>query len=57
MIMFMYRNSEGYCDPTAGEALGNIRREEKKRLKAQKRKKNKWSKDTSDFTPSEKKER
>ena len=26
-----YRNSEGYSDPTAGQALGNITREERRR--------------------------
>jgi hypothetical protein len=29
----MYRNSEHYFDPTAGEALSNVRREERKRKK------------------------
>ncbi|MBO5610609.1 MAG: Holliday junction resolvase RecU [Eubacterium sp.] len=29
----MYRNSEGYADPTAGAALGNIRREERRKKK------------------------
>jgi len=29
----MYRNGEKYFDPTAGEALSNVRREEKKRRK------------------------
>ena len=28
----MYKNQEGYADPTAGQALANIRREEKARL-------------------------
>ena len=28
----MYKNQEGYADPTAGQALTNIRREEKARL-------------------------
>ena len=26
-----YRNSEGYSDPTAGQALANIRREERRK--------------------------
>lgn len=30
----MYRNSEGYPDPTSGEALGRIAREERARQKA-----------------------
>lgn len=29
----MYRNGEKYFDPTAGEALSNVRREERKRKK------------------------
>jgi len=28
-----YKNHEGYPDPTAGEALANIRREEKRAMK------------------------
>lgn len=27
----MYKNQEGYHDPTAGQAMANIRREEKQR--------------------------
>lgn len=27
----MYKNTEGYADPTAGEAMANIRREERQR--------------------------
>lgn len=30
----MYRNHEGYPDPTAGRALANIRREERAKRKA-----------------------
>ena len=29
-----YKNSEGYRDPTAGEAVGTVAREEKKRNEA-----------------------
>ena len=29
-----YRNHEGYCDPTAGQAMENIIREERRRRKA-----------------------
>ncbi len=32
--MYTHRNSEGYKDPTAGEALSNITQEEQKRLAA-----------------------
>lgn len=32
--MIKHRNSEGYSDPTAGEALSNIAQEERKRLAA-----------------------
>ena len=32
----MYRNKEGYSDPTAGKALANILKEEKKQKKAEK---------------------
>ena len=35
----MYRNIEGYPDPTAGEALGRIMREEKRQHKATTRRK------------------
>lgn len=31
--MSTYRNHEGYRDPTAGEALANITREEKRKRK------------------------
>lgn len=30
----MYKNSEGYADPTAGEALGNIARKERAKKRA-----------------------
>lgn len=33
----MYRNSEGYADPTTGEALGNITRDERTAKRAAKR--------------------
>ena len=33
-----YRNCEGYPDPTAGAALGNVMREQKKAQKAASRK-------------------
>ncbi len=33
-----YRNSEGYPDPTAGQALANIRREEKRIARSIRRK-------------------
>jgi hypothetical protein len=32
--MRRYRNHEGYCDPTTGQALENITREERCRRKA-----------------------
>ena len=35
----MYKNQEGYADPTAGQALANIRREEKEEKKQKKAKK------------------
>ena len=39
----MYRNSEGYADPTAGQALANImrdrKRERSKRRKAERKQK------------------
>ena len=36
-----YRNSEGYSDPTAGEAIANIRRQERKEKRIALRKKQK----------------
>ncbi len=33
----MYKNSEGYPDPTAGEAIANVMREEKKQRRAGRR--------------------
>ena len=32
--MRRYRNHEGYCDPTAGQAMETITREERRRRKA-----------------------
>lgn len=34
----MYRNSEGYPDPTAGQALANVMREEKRLARSIRRK-------------------
>ena len=34
-----YKNSEGYSDPTAGAALGNIQKEEKERKRRRIRRK------------------
>ena len=36
-----YRNSEGYSDPTAGQAFANIRRQERNRERAKNRKRRK----------------
>lgn len=33
----MYRNSEGYPDPTAGQAIANIMREQKQAARAKRR--------------------
>lgn len=42
-----YRNYEGYSDPTAGTALGNIRREERRR----RRRRIQEEKETNDWLP------
>lgn len=34
----MYRNSEGYPDPTAGQAIANIMREQRRAARAKRRK-------------------
>ena len=34
--MLRHRNSEKYSDPTAGEAIGNIRKEEMKHVRKKK---------------------
>ena len=34
----MYRNSEGYPDPTAGPAIANIMREQRRAARAKRRK-------------------
>ena len=39
--MIYNRNSEGYSDPTAGEAIANIRRQERKEQRIAFRKKQK----------------
>ena len=38
MVIRVYRNSEGYPDPTAGQAIANIMREQKRAAKAKRRK-------------------
>ena len=43
----MYRNSEGYPDPTAGQAIANIMREQKRAAKAKRRKAGKKAKKTA----------